>query len=200
MKIGTTSWLLGSDYLANAQLVAGYFDFMELLVYTWDAEMQRRFEGIMIDLLDLDLEYTVHLPMDTADNALEAARFFSRTGFPMLNMVLHPLPGWQRHAWPALTSVENLVDVIDIHERMTLDVSHAFLGCPFPEDHLHRVVELHLCGVAEEKDHLPLNRRALQLADPFFHRDLLVCLEIFSVPDAFSALDMLKKSTEKIPG
>ncbi|WP_028578794.1 hypothetical protein [Desulfogranum japonicum] len=200
MKIGTTSWLLGSDYLANAQLVAGKFDFMELLVYSWNEEIRGQFEDIIIDLWALDLEYTVHLPMDTVDNALEAARFFNRSGFPLLNMVLHPLPGWQRHAWPALTSVENLVETVDIHERMTLDVSHAFLGKPFPDTHLPKVVELHLCGVDEGVDHLPLNQRAVELASPHFHRDQLVCLEIFSPQDAFTALEILKNCTERTLG
>ena len=42
MKLGTTSWLTGGDFLADARLVAGRVDFVELLVYTWDREMQAR--------------------------------------------------------------------------------------------------------------------------------------------------------------
>ena len=61
----------------------------------------------------LDLEYTVHLPTDTADNALAAARFFVESGFPLLNMTLHPLPGWRSLDWPALTAMENLTDRVE---------------------------------------------------------------------------------------
>ncbi|NLB06587.1 MAG: xylose isomerase, partial [Desulfobulbaceae bacterium] len=102
MKLGTTSWLTGGDFLADARLVAGRVDFVELLVYTWDREMQARVAASLDALAGLDLEYTLHLPTDNAAGALAAARFFVASGFPLLNMTLHPLPGWRQLDWPEL--------------------------------------------------------------------------------------------------
>ena len=62
MKLGTTSWLTGGDFLADARLVAGRVDFVELLVYTWDREMQARVAASLDALAALDLEYTTCPP------------------------------------------------------------------------------------------------------------------------------------------
>ena len=56
MKLGTTSWLTGGDFLADARLVAGRVDFVELLVYTWDREMQARVAASLDALAALDQE------------------------------------------------------------------------------------------------------------------------------------------------
>jgi hypothetical protein len=96
MKLGTTSWLTGENFLDNARLVAGQVDFVELLVYTWDREIRAKVASWLDGLAALDLEYTVHLPADDVQGALAAARFFEESGFPLLNMTLHPLPGWRQ--------------------------------------------------------------------------------------------------------
>ena len=96
MKLGTTSWLTGGNFLANARLVTGRVDFVELLVYTWDREMQSGVAASLDGLAALDLEYTVHLPTDEAADALASPRSFAASGFPLLNMTLHPLPSWQQ--------------------------------------------------------------------------------------------------------
>ena len=74
MKLGTTSWLTGGDFLADARLVAGRVDFVELLVYTWDREMQARVAASLDALAALDLEYTLHLPTDSAAGAKGVGR------------------------------------------------------------------------------------------------------------------------------
>ncbi len=132
MKLGTTSWLIGENFLDNARLVEGRVDFVELLIYTWDREMQARVAASLDGLATLDLEYTVHLPTDEAAGALAASRYFAESGFPLLNMTLHPLPGWRHLAWPAMVALENLIDQVEFHPRFTFDLTHSLLGHPLP--------------------------------------------------------------------
>ena len=120
MKLGTTSWLIGENFLDNARLVEGQADFLELLVYTWDAPWRAKVSRWLEGLAGLNLEYTVHLPTDTVENALEAARFFAESGFPLLNMTLHPLDGWPQLDWPRLTSMENLTNRVEFHPPLHL--------------------------------------------------------------------------------
>ena len=55
MKLGTTSWLTGGNFLANARPVTGRVDFVELPVYTWDREMRSRVAASLDGLAALDL-------------------------------------------------------------------------------------------------------------------------------------------------
>ena len=192
MKLGTTSWLTGENFLDNARLVEGRVDFVELLVYTWDRAMEARVAASLEGLAALDLEYTVHLPTDDAAGALAAARFFVESGFPLLNMILHPLPGWQGLAWPALVALENLIDQVEFHPRFTFDLTHSLLGLPLPAHFLPHLVELHLSGTDGLIDHLPLDPATLEKAIPLLRPELLVCFEIFAVDDALAAVDMLR--------
>jgi len=192
MKLGTTSWLTGENFLDNARLVEGRVDFVELLVYTWDREMRARISAWLDGLADLDLAYTVHLPTDTAANALAAARFFVDSGFPLLNMTLHPLPGWRDIDWPGLMAMENLIDQVEFHPRFTFDLTHSLLGKPLP-NHFHpHIVELHLSGTDGTTDHLPLDESTLQQALPLLNQEMLVCFEIFDLADALNAVDRLR--------
>lgn len=193
MKLGTTSWLIGEDFLDNARLVAGRVDFLELLVYSWDAEWQAKVGRWLERLAALDLEYTVHLPTDSVANALAAARFFEASGFPLLNMTLHPLPGWREFDWPALMAMENLTNRMEFHPRFTFDLTHSLLGLPLPAQYAPHIVELHLSGTDGNLDHLPLDKDTLGLAKPFFRQDLLVCCEIFDAEDALAAVDAIRR-------
>ena len=188
MKLGTTSWLTGGDFLADARLVAGRVDFVELLVYTWDREMQARVAASLEALAALDLEYTVHLPTDNAAGALAAARFFAASGFPLLNMTLHPLPGWRQLDWPELVAVENLINRIEFHPRFTFDLTHSLLGTPLPDHFLPHMVELHLSGTDGRMDHLPLDAATLERSRPLLRDGLLVCFEIFDPDHALDAV------------
>jgi len=192
MKLGTTSWLTGENFLDNARLVAGRVDFVELLVYTWDRAMRAKVGRWLDGLAGLDLEYTVHLPTDEAAGALAAARFFAASGFPLRNMTLHPLPGWREMDWPDLVAVENLIDRVEFHPRFTFDLTHSLLGRPLPDHFRPHIVELHLSGTDGRTDHLPLDEATLQAARPFLGEELLVCCEIFDPDDALDAVDRLR--------
>ncbi len=194
MKLGTTSWLIGENFLDNARLVAGKIDFLELLVYTWNDAWQARVEAWLAPLAALNLKYTVHLPMDSAANAWNAARFFQEGSFPLLNMTLHPLPGWQKLQWPPLTSLENLTDMVEFYPRYTFDLTHSLLGLPLPESFYPHIVELHLSGTDGEKDHLPLDADTLQRALPLLTEERLVCFEIFDPHDALAAVAATRKA------
>jgi len=192
MKLGTTSWLTEENFLDNARLVAGQADFVELLVYTWDRPMRAKVASWLDGLAALDLEYTLHLPTDRTDNALAAAEFFMANGFPLLNMTLHPLPGWREVLWPKLMALENLIDKVACHHRLTFDLTHSLLGRPLPVRYHPHIVELHLSGTDGRIDHLPLDDATLRAACPFFRKELLVCFEIFDPDDALAAIDRVR--------
>ena len=192
MKLGTTSWLTGDNFLDNARLVEGQVDFVELLVYTWNPAMRRQVASWLDPLAALDLEYTLHLPTDETAGALAAARFFMESGFPLLNMTLHPLPGWRELPWPPLMAMENLIDRVEFHARFTFDLTHSLLGSPLPPAFLPHVVELHLSGTDGRLDHLPLDERTLSLAQPYLRDDLLVCMEIFDPEAALLAVERVR--------
>jgi hypothetical protein len=194
MKLGTTSWLTGEDFLDNARLVAGRVDFVELLVYTWNQEMRTKVVSWLDGLAGLDLEYTVHLPTDDAAGALAAAQFFVESGFPLLNMTLHPLPGWQQLDWPELVALENLTHRVEFHSRITFDLTHSLLGTPLPVDFYPHIVELHLSGTDGRSDHLALDTNTLEQATSVLRDDMLVCFEIFDLHDALQAADMLRST------
>ena len=192
MKLGTTSWLTGENFLDNARLVEGRVDFVELLVYTWDKPMRTKVASWLDGLAALDLEYTLHLPTDRTEHALAAAQFFAASGFPLLNMTLHPLPGWQEQDWPDLVALENLIDLVEFHPRFTFDLTHSLLGRPLPAHYHPHIVELHLSGTDGRIDHLPLDEATLQAARPHLREELLVCFEIFDPDDALAAVDRVR--------
>ena len=198
MKLGTTSWLIGENFLDNARLVAGKIDFLELLLYTWNDQWQAKVEGWLTPLAALDLAYTVHLPMDSAENAWNAARFFAAGSFPLLNMTLHPLTGWRDFQWPPLTALENLIDQVEFYPRYTFDLTHSLLGLPLPESYYPHIVELHLSGTDGKKDHLPLDADTLQRALPLLTEDRLVCFEIFDPDDALAAVAATRKAIQSL--
>ena len=192
MKLGTTSWLTGANFLDNARLVEGRVDFVELLVYTWNPVMRRQVASWLDRLAALDLEYTVHLPTDEPVGALAACQFFVESGFPLLNMTLHPMPGWRNLPWPPLVALENLIDVVEYHPRFTFDLTHSLLGHPLPEPCLPSIVELHLSGTDGSTDHLRLDEDTLHRAKPYLREGLLVCMEIFDLEDALGAVDLVR--------
>lgn len=195
MKLGTTSWLIGENFLDNARLVEGRVDFLELLVYTWNDEWRAKVGRQLEGLASLDLAYTVHLPTDTAANAHAAAGFFEASGFPLHNMTLHPLPGWRQLDWPALVAMENLTDRVEFHPRYTFDFTHSLLGQPLPAHFYPHIVELHLSGTDGTLDHLPLDAATLDRALPLLCDEVLVCLEIFDADAALAAVEAIRRAT-----
>jgi len=172
--------------------VEGRADFVELLVYTWNQSMQAKVTSWLDGLAALNLEYTLHLPTDRTENALAAAEFFVDSGFPLLNMTLHPLPGWRKVHWPDLMALENLIDRVVFHSRLTFDLTHSLLGRALPVHYHPHIVELHLSGTDGHTDHLPLDDVTLRRACPFLREELLVCFEIFDPEDALAAIDRVR--------
>ncbi len=88
MILGATSWQVPGSYLDNARLLAEHAAFSELLVYTWNDEMQTRLEQ-QWDEMDSLLGLSVHLPADSLEHAAEALRFFSERN--VLRYTIHPV-------------------------------------------------------------------------------------------------------------
>ncbi|MHB8070686.1 MAG: cobamide remodeling phosphodiesterase CbiR [Candidatus Cryosericum sp.] len=88
MILGATSWQVPGTYLDNARLLAEHATFSELLVYTWNEEMQSTLERDWDDMSGL-LRLSVHLPADSLEHAAEALRFFS--GRNVLRYTIHPV-------------------------------------------------------------------------------------------------------------
>jgi hypothetical protein len=185
--IGCTSWLVPGTWLENARLAQGLVDYNELLVASWDTETEETLEGELPELLKLDLQYAVHLPMTDAAQAWQAFRFFEERHVPLLNYVLHPMPHWREYEWGNLVSVENLKDIIEPHPRMVFDVGHHLLGKHFPDEWKSRIVEVHAMGVRDGHDHLALDAGTASLVMHWISEQTLVTFEVFD-------LDSLKAS------
>ena len=179
--IGCTSWLVPGTYLQNAQLAVGLVDYVELLVATWDSETHAMLDADIPGLLDLDLQYTVHLPMSSADQAWRAMHYFEQRDFPVLNYVLHPMNDWREYSWNDLVALENLKDVVEPFPRMVFDVGHHLLGIPVPEHLRTHVVEVHAMGVRDGKDHLPLDKGSASTIEPWINERTLLTMEVFSL-------------------
>lgn len=88
MILGATSWQVPGTYLDNARLLAEHVAFSELLVYTWNDELQSMLEREWDDMDGL-LRLSVHLPADSLEHAAEALQFFSRRN--VLRYTIHPV-------------------------------------------------------------------------------------------------------------
>ncbi len=181
--IGSTSWMIPGTYLDNARILENFVDFMEFLVYEWDRKTKRTLFKEMPSLLELNLKYTVHLPLNSVRDAKKAFDFFEDAKFPVLNYVLHPMDGWKKFVWNDKVAIENLKDKIEFHDRMVFDVGHHLLGLKFPNEFKEKIVEVHLMGVKNGVDHLKLNHETAQIAMTFMENDPLVNFEIFSLED-----------------
>ncbi len=193
MRTGSTSWIKGPGFLENSRLLEGMVDFVELLVYTWDDDICHRLFREMVPLMDLDLDYTVHLPTDSAENAYRAMMFFEDSRFPILNHVLHPLPGWRAYPWNGNVSVENLIDIVEPYHRMVFDVGHHMTGLNFPDGLASRIVEVHLMGAGAGTDHCPLDTEAMKTALPYLSNGMLVNFEVFDMDGLKESLRVFRE-------
>lgn len=192
--IGSTSWMVPGTYLENARILEGIVDFTELLVYEWNDCARKTLFGDMPGLLEVDMKYTVHLPMTSAKDAKAAVDFFEDARFPIINYVLHPMDGWKDIEWNDRVAVENLKDRIEPHERMVFDVGHHLLGLPFPEDLRPKIVEVHVMGVSDGEDHLSLDPETARIAAEFMKGDPMVNFEIFDLDDLKNSLKVWKNA------
>jgi len=179
--IGCTSWLVPGTWLENARLAQGLVDYDELLVANWDNETRETLECELPELLKLDLQYAVHLPMTNAAQAWEAFQFFEERHVPVLDYVLHPMPHWRDYAWGSLVAVENLKNVLDPYPRMVFDIGHHLLGKPFPKEWKSRIVEVHAMGVVGGHDHVALDAATASLIAPWISEHTLVTFEVFDL-------------------
>jgi len=189
--IGSTSWVIPGTYYENALLLEELVDFVELLVYTWDEDTKTLLFNEMDKLLQLDLSYTVHLPMDRLDNVICAYNFFEDAQFPAINYVLHPIEGWRTILGENI-ALENLKEIIEPHNRMVFDVGHHFLGEKFPAHLKEAIVEIHAMGVIDGRDHLPLDRETAAFIKGFMGdlitENVLINFEVFDLEDLKNSL------------
>jgi len=162
MKIGSASWIKRGTYLDNSEALEKRVDFVELLIYTWDRDLEKILENELPRLRNLSLFYTVHLPLDNMENCQKAYYFFKEKGFPVKSFTLHPLKGWERFIREKRDVIlENLIDVCVPFERMCLDIGHLTLSKKedflLHSSDLKIIKEFHIHGVVRHKDHCVLN-------------------------------------------
>jgi hypothetical protein len=195
-SIGTTSWLFPGTYYENARSVVQKVDFVELLVYQWDEETQKLFDKEIRGLMELKrqgLLYTVHLPTNNIEDARRAFEFFENSELDVVSYVLHPLDGFKNFKWNKKVAVENILQKVEVHEKMVFDIGHHMLGEKFPPEYLDNVVEIHIMGVKDGRNHLELNEDTLRELCLLFGDKLYlvpyICFEIFD-------MDLLEDSLE----
>ncbi|PIP15638.1 MAG: hypothetical protein COX46_05380 [bacterium (Candidatus Ratteibacteria) CG23_combo_of_CG06-09_8_20_14_all_48_7] len=186
MIIGATSWVQPGTYYENARILEDVVDLVELLFYTWDKETEGVISNEMQYLRELELKYTVHLPVDNVGNCQRVYSFFKDAEFPVRNFTLHPIPEWEGFiAGKEDVSLENLVSTYPRYPRMTLDIGHAILTGLEPDYFLGAEVEIkevHLSGVKAEADHQEIvDDKELKYLKIFSRDGLMVILEIFNL-------------------
>ncbi|RKX56438.1 MAG: hypothetical protein DRP50_00255 [Thermotoga sp.] len=195
--IGSTSWVVPGTYIENARILEGIVDFVELLVYTWDEDTKRLLHKEMPCLLDLDLSYTIHLPTDNLEHVHKAIKFIEDAKFPVLNYVLHPLEGWEKHSWSDRVSIENLIDRIEPYKRMVFDVGHHILGVSFPNSLKDNIVEIHAMGVEKGRDHLSLNKKTADVIKDYMIDEILINFEVFDIEDLKDSIKLWRDILDK---
>jgi hypothetical protein len=88
--------------------------------------------------------------------------------------------------------LENLIDHVEFHPRITFDLTHSLLGLPLPAHFYPHIVELHISGTDGRTDHLPLDLATLHRARMVLTDEMLVCCEIFDLDDALAAVGRLR--------
>ncbi len=216
MILGATSWQVPGTYLDNARLLAGHATFSELLVYTWNDELQGMLEQEWNDMSDL-LELSVHLPADSVEHAADALGFFSRR--KVLRYTVHPILDV-----PALRSflssgvdlvgerlcLENLENdvfetvmprVEDIPFSITMDYGHLLFMHASADQFIGawgaRVQEIHFHGYDGTNCHVEPDESTLStfgsLMDHQFgeRADVPVCVETFDWPVTLGIIESL---------
>jgi hypothetical protein len=225
MILGATSWQVPGSYLDNARLLAEHAAFAELLVYTWNDEMQTTLEQQWDEMEGL-LGLSVHLPADTLENAEGALRFFS--GRNVLRYTVHPVadvPALRSFLVSAVELVgdrlclENLENdvfdmvmprVEDIPFSVTMDYGHLLFthtsGSGFVDAWGSRVREIHFHGYDGTNCHVAPNEATLSsfvrlLGSRFGERsDVPVCVETFDWSATLSILEALAPHAAAIAG
>jgi sugar phosphate isomerase/epimerase len=216
MMLGATSWQVPGSYLDNARLLAGHAAFSELLVYTWNDEMQAAMEQQWDEMNGL-LRLSVHLPADTLEHADQALRFFSQHN--VLRYTVHPVadvPALRSFLRSAVELVgerlclENLENdvfdtvmpyVKDIPFSITMDYGHLLFthASPgvFADAWEPRVREIHFHGYDGTNCHVAPDERTVSsfvgFVDGRFgeRSDVPICVETFDWDTTLSVLETL---------
>lgn len=210
MKFGSVSWIYPGTYYENAVLVAKFVDFVELLVYTWDKEINELLLKELDDLKRLKIFYNVHLPTDTIQNCSRAYDFFKEQKFPIKNYVLHPLDGWEVFikSRPDVT-LENLIESCEVYKNMTIDIGHLRLSKS--EDHIFLsrgikdIREFHIHGLNAGKDHEILDDETINylamltgkyklVGESFKNDDVMINFEIFDYDKFLKSIRRFKNA------
>jgi len=214
--LGTTSWVIPGTYYENVEYITRKFrnfDFIELLVYTWDDDTYRLFEQEKEHLRKIALEkrikYTVHLPTDNLTNILNAFKYLEMN-LDIANYVLHPFGDCterDKELFHSLLShpkisIENLKEHVFNHSRTVFDIGHHILGKKVENDFVNNVVEIHIMGVKDGKDHQKLEWETLEnayqvLSDRLFRAKYL-CFEIFNEDELVESLELWEEFKNKI--
>lgn len=199
--IGTTSWLIPATYYENAKLVAGYVNFVELLVYKWDVSTKEIFDDEISKLAELtykhNLYYTIHLPVDSFEEVENAYNYFNSVPLNIINYVLHPLEDERFKSFVESkpnVAVENLSEKVYEHTKNVFDVGHFLLGRPVSSLFIQNAIEIHLMGVDNGKDHLPLNENTLDTIYNIIGNRLfeipLICFEVFDIDSLVESIKL----------
>jgi len=214
--LGTTSWVIPGTYYENVEYITRKFrnfEFIELLVYTWDDDTYRLFEQEKEHLrkiaLERQIKYTVHLPTDNIKNVLNAFKYLEMN-LDIANYVLHPFEDCTQkdkelfHALLAhpKISIENLKERVFNHLRTVFDVGHHILGAKVENSFIDNIVEIHMMGVTEGKDHQNLDLETLEkvyqiLSGRLFTVEYL-CFEIFNEDELEQSLELWEEFKNKI--
>jgi hypothetical protein len=220
MKLGATSWQDAGTYVDNVRLLAGHASFCELLVYTWNDEIEDQLEREWDAMASL-LELSVHLPADSTENAAAALQFFRER--EVLRFIVHPIVDvamLQRLLTLGVNLVgdrlclENLendvfetvyAQVEDIPFSVTLDYGHLLLTGMSPDRFAdlygERVAEVHFHGCDGSRCHILPDEATLAGFGDFMERrfagrstDMPVCVETFEWPVTRFILDSLART------
>ena len=216
MMLGATSWQVPGSYLDNARLLADHAAFSELLVYTWNDEMQTAMEQQWDEMSGL-LRLSVHLPADTLEHADQALRFFSTRS--VLRYTMHPVadvPALRRFLECAVELVgerlclENLENdvfdtvmphVEDIPFSVTMDYGHLLFthasATAFADEWGSRVREIHFHGYDGTNCHVAPDDMTVSSFAGFVDRrfgercDVPICVETFDWGTTLNVLETL---------
>lgn len=217
MILGATSWQVPGTYLDNVRLLSEHAAFSELLVYTWNEEIQSTLEQDWDDMCGL-LTLSVHLPADSLEHAADALRFFS--GRSVLRYTIHPVmdvPALRKFLSSGmelagerlcLENLENDVfetvmpSVGDIPFSITMDYGHLLFTHRSPDRFVDawgaRVQEIHFHGYDGVDCHVEPDEDTLSAFGSFMESrfggrvDVPVCVETF---DWSVTLDILEALT-----
>ena len=129
MYVGTVSYLFPGDYAENALVVENIVDFVELLIYKWDKDLKSLIKKNLNVLNNLDLFYTIHLPLNSIEEVKKAYTFFKEQQLNIKQFVLHPIKGWEEFIKDKEDVVlENLIFKHEIYKKMVIDTGHLYLS------------------------------------------------------------------------